>query len=560
MSLNRQTIREDLREELNAFAINGLRAELDKITVCLEKVIDEVYYQAALKRDGTGGQYGSEETRGSRRIPARVMPNDDFRRSPAEDDHKVADEKNQISNETERLLASADDGDDANALPRPKHAIKHLSKTVWNRGMDGTDSFQPHKRIEMLEYVVNSRCFIIFNGFVTMLNAALVAVETQYDAQHRTSAAPLYSRYLDRFIALFFSLDVALNFMMLECECPSGWGILEAIVVAGQVLHQFLPSYHSWSVVGEFSAITSTCRIFSVLRVFKFMGGFTYMALARELRMMTISVGNSFQSLVSSIVMLGIIIFCLSLYLTQAVTEFKIANDQLAHPTDTDMLEKYFGSLDRSMFSLYQCISDGVGWGHLASLLQTHISPWLAFVMSLYVAFSLMALLNVITGVFVGSCIRDAEEDQKRVLVDLMSQLFLEGDLDGDGAISWEEFSETVRKDEVMPLLKAIGMSYKDVVMLFRLLDFDDSGEIDPSELIGGCVHLQGSVKAIDFAAYLSDFWSFLESWQEHANWVEERLAPHPISQETNNSNSNKTDPPCKYISRLSSNRLSRCL
>merc|ERR1712139_294472 len=79
-----------------------------------------------------------------------------------------------------------------------------------------------------------------------------------------------------------------------------------------------------------------------------------------------------------------------------------------------------------------------------------------------------------------------------------------------------------MRKPGVVPLLKAIGLTYTDGVQLFKILDCDDSGEIDPGELISGCVRLQGYVKAIDFAAFLHDFWDFTELWYKHTGTMNE--------------------------------------
>merc|ERR1712187_1035406 len=87
------------------------------------------------------------------------------------------------------------------------------------------------------------------------------------------------------------------------------------------------------------------------------------------------------------------------------------------------------------------------------------------------------------------------------------------------------EFEVTMENPQILSMMKEIGMSYDDAGMLFRLLDVDGSGGIDPNELIQGCVRLQGSAKAIDFAAFLRDFWNYLQIWQAHAQDLKGSLA-----------------------------------
>merc|ERR1711974_590552 len=95
-------------------------------------------------------------------------------------------------------------------------------------------------------------------------------------------------------------------------------------------------------------------------------------------------------------------------------------------------------------------------------------------------------------------------------------------DLDGSGTISLDELEEAIKTPEVMPLLKSMGMSEADVLKLFLLLDCDRSGEIEAAELTAGCFRLQGSLKAIDFASFLVDFWSFMNVFYDHMHYIED--------------------------------------
>lgn len=51
--------------------------------------------------------------------------------------------------------------------------------------------------------------------------------------------------------------------------------------------------------------------------------------------------------------------------------------------------------------ALFQTITGGLEWRELVTPLMRHISPGLGVVFVLYVTFTSLALMNVVTGVFV---------------------------------------------------------------------------------------------------------------------------------------------------------------
>jgi len=104
---------------------------------------------------------------------------------------------------------------------------------------------------------------------------------------------------------------------------------------------------------------------------------------------------------------------------------------------------------------------------------------------------------------------------------DIMRHLFA-GDTDGSGTLSLDELVEAVKDPQVKPLLSMMGMNETDVYQLFRLLDFDESGQIDPEELLSGCFRLQGNLKTIDFASFLADYWHFMQVFAHQMETLEE--------------------------------------
>merc|ERR1711920_684283 len=98
-----------------------------------------------------------------------------------------------------------------------------------------------------------------------------------------------------------------------------------------------------------------------------------------------------------------------------------------------------------------------------------HISPWMLVFFCCYVAFSLLTVMNVVTGVFVDSALTAADEERKEILSETMVQVFLDLDLDGSGDVSEEEFLTQMETEEMKRFLRDIDLSPNDASALFDL-------------------------------------------------------------------------------------------
>jgi len=152
-------------------------------------------------------------------------------------------------------------------------------------------------------------------------------------------------------------------------------------------------------------------------------------------------------------------------------------------------------------------MTDGIHWHEVMDPLVQHCSPWLQLVFVVYTAFTMLALMNILTGFFLESAMRIAEDENKQVVVEQISQIFRRGDVDNSGTISVAEFQGLLTHDEHLAFfLNTLDIHQEQAMQLFVLLDKDNSGEIDFDEFVVGCERLQGSAKAIDFAAFMCDW------------------------------------------------------
>jgi len=194
--------------------------------------------------------------------------------------------------------------------------------------------------------------------------------------------------------------------------------------------------------------------------------------------------------------------YIVGVYFCQVVSDHLMAN-----PEDTEgvpLLQDYFGSIDRAVVTLYQTITNGISWRLMVRPLQQSVSPLLILPVCAYVAFALLALLNIITGVFVENAMKSAKKDDDMYMLAHSRQLFL--DLCNEsGVITWEAFKTELHNPDLMNYFRAVDLSIDEAHFLFTLIDIDESGSLTPEEFVNGCLRLKGSARALDLAVLMRE-------------------------------------------------------
>eukprot|EP00439_Symbiodinium_sp_Y106_P035255 s561_g4.t1 len=234
-------------------------------------------------------------------------------------------------------------------------------------------------------------------------------------------------------------------------------------------------------------------------------------------------------------------------------------------PTMQIMLRR-FGSLSKTAYTLVQAMLGGFNWGEVSDVLmdidvnhgfqdralqgkgcvggiclvrlravtaEPRISPALLL---LYVAFTMLAVLNVITGAFVDNALNLASQQrdfqiekeieskeqyarQIRALFQMLGKaikhcedcegcMLREHDIkkrtiddDGSGDVSRKEIREMLEDATLSAYFRVLGFETTDADLLFKLLDVDDSD----SEFLDGCGRLKGPARNMDVHAILAE-------------------------------------------------------
>eukprot|EP00747_Dinoflagellata_sp_TGD_P217975 gnl/TRDRNA2_/TRDRNA2_90292_c2_seq1.p1 gnl/TRDRNA2_/TRDRNA2_90292_c2~~gnl/TRDRNA2_/TRDRNA2_90292_c2_seq1.p1 ORF type:complete len:513 (-),score=99.68 gnl/TRDRNA2_/TRDRNA2_90292_c2_seq1:145-1461(-) len=260
--------------------------------------------------------------------------------------------------------------------------------------------------------------------------------------------------------------------------------------------------------------ILRLARALRLVRLFRFVS---------ELRAMVCSISNSFKSLLWTLVLLMLMIYVVSIYFTQLIADARqqrFAEQKTDLWKEDEVLHEHYRSLAYTGLTLYQAITGGVDWQQILRPILMYISPWQAIVFAVYIAFAVLALMNIVTGVFVESALISAKEDKDQDMRARVRHMFTAMDADGSGTIDWHEFVAMLNDKKNKKSLKQLGIDVSKMKALFALLVGDTSG-VSIDELILGCQRLNGPAKAIDLEMLMYYNKQMATRWHSHANKVE---------------------------------------
>lgn len=222
--------------------------------------------------------------------------------------------------------------------------------------------------------------------------------------------------------------------------------------------------------------------------------------------MLVASISSAMQSLGWVVVMIALQTFMFSLCITQYITDHKILESTEKMKQEQWELEHYFGTVGRSMLSLYEVISEGLHWSKLMEPVDEYCSGWAWIMFVMYSGFAVLILMNVITGVFTNTAIMSAEAERKQVLASMATACFADLQEDGSSMISEADFTDNLHEPRMQELLSYMEVAPADAVRLYELLTEGKSKHLSADELVSGCLHLNVHAKSLDVALLRHEF------------------------------------------------------
>merc|ERR1712039_711552 len=83
-------------------------------------------------------------------------------------------------------------------------------------------------------------------------------------------------------------------------------------------------------------------------------------------------------------------------------------------------------------------------------------------------------------------------------VMESLRTIFHEADTDGSGDLDWEELQAAKKNHRVRDRMKMLGIPFRDLDLLFSLLDEDGNGAIKTDAFFRGCCRLRGPAMACD--------------------------------------------------------------
>ena len=368
------------------------------------------------------------------------------------------------------------------------------------------------KQKSWLVDVVESRIFGIVSALLIVSNASFIGIKVDQDMRVAINAFSSgvdsfpgawdtdFANAVDIFYAAVFFLELFLRMAALRsyfwCGPEWKWNLFDfVVVVAGAVESVF----HVSNVDATFLRLIRLLRMIRTVQVVR------RLRLFSKLRLMLLAIFESVVSLIWALVLLVAFMFLFAVVFLQAAKDHmeSAPHDDMA----AEVLATFFHSLPMALLTLCMSISGGVNWWEIQAAFLD-FSPFCSAMFIVYLALMILAMLNIVTGIFVNDAIEVAQSDRElRAMAALqrhansighLRETFNLMDVDDSGKITLEEFKASLQNLEVRLTLESLGVDMPNAVCLFTMLDVNGDFELEIDEFVMGCSALAVSAKSID--------------------------------------------------------------
>lgn len=250
-----------------------------------------------------------------------------------------------------------------------------------------------------------------------------------------------------------------------------------------------------------------------------------------HLRMIFVVIRGSFTQLLWVLLLLSLIMGCFGIVFVHGV----VGHLHGASPADASAvaMAEYFGSVPATFFTLFSAVSGGVDWDAVARPLGRISSAYVVLFLA-YIAFIVVCVLNVVTGVFVDQALQMAQADrdlkvqsevcQKEQHTHGLRVLFHDFDDRKSGALSWSQFRRHMENERVKAYLATLELDVAQASGLFRLLDVNSSDAVSIDDFVAGCMRLKGTAKSIDVCTLLYETRNIQRDWSSFSRLMQCQL------------------------------------
>eukprot|EP00927_Polykrikos_kofoidii_P073594 TRINITY_DN6961_c0_g2_i1.p1 TRINITY_DN6961_c0_g2~~TRINITY_DN6961_c0_g2_i1.p1 ORF type:complete len:757 (+),score=105.20 TRINITY_DN6961_c0_g2_i1:88-2358(+) len=417
--------------------------------------------------------------------------------------------------------------------------------------------------------VVNGYVLDLTSGVVVTCFAIFIGIETDFMSKNQGNSHEAF-KICHCIFNVLFAAEVLLRFKTDGRHFLSGqdrwWNAVDFVMVLASVfetLFEFL-AINDTVESRQMVLVVKTLRVLRLVKTCRIARSLRYM---HEFKRMVFAFQGSLTTLSWCMALIIAMLYIFAIFFTQGCTDYisarlalgSITAESLSlHFTSDDtydlrsgMIDEImelrtlwsgFGSLPRSIFSLYAAISNGRDWEDvMRPIMGIHWVYTVVFVS--FITFSIFGLVNVLTSIFLESVMKSVLhhrellvqnfQAKKAEAVGHLRELFFMQIEGTDGreirVADMKKCFET--SAECASLLEACEISINDIDVLIALIDRDRSGTIGVDEFCDGCLKLKGPAKSFDIhcmmyelLGFLDKFASFKKSCETRSNDLAKRL------------------------------------
>lgn len=414
-----------------------------------------------------------------------------------------------------------------------------------------------------LRHIMNTKKVEGFCAFLIVSNAVVIGAEVEHKANTRELQENETFAFIGKVYTVAFALELLARVLAYgkELFCASDlwmWGWLDLLIVSSSVFELIVEAIVSAAATAANGAsgdsgggALTSIRILRILRVTRLIRVTRLVRLLRflkALRTLVHSIFVTLRALVWAVILLAMIQYVFAILLTQAAVDHILMVEEPTGPEHISLkdLQHYWGTMFSSINTLFMSITSGISWETAAVPLADVAGIWQVVYM-LYIAFTVFAVLNVMTGVFCQAAIESTQREHDLVMQNVFQEkkehmkklghLFNKIDENGQGTITLTDLEEHIEDPEVKTYFEALELQVEDVWTFFKLLDEDSGAEVDMEEFLMGCMRLRGNAKSLDLAKLMhshafsvkqqADFMVFCEQWFQKLDMARgEELTP----------------------------------
>mmetsp|Transcript_91535 Transcript_91535/g.144652 ORF Transcript_91535/g.144652 Transcript_91535/m.144652 type:complete len:757 (-) Transcript_91535:32-2302(-) len=372
------------------------------------------------------------------------------------------------------------------------------------------------ERTSCLAKALNSAYFENLIAVVIVANMVFMTYSSDYAVAHPQEQSTHLIRVLEFSFQLFYALELLLKLSVhWSYYFVAGdwhWNCLDFLLVVTSSYDVYMSiTGQNWDGGdrGKSSFNLTFLRVLRLARFLKVIRVFRVVRFVSHLHSLLKVVASTLQPLFWCSSLLLCFFYIFAIVFVNATSAY-LETDPILDPRQKDKILDYWGSVSTAMVSLYKSTTGGVDWGDVADVLyDMGIAYYSMFLF--FIAFIILALLNILTGIFVDSAMKVTAEDkdgeavaklaaERSTVLDLAKlHCVLSGkNVEDNGTITLDQFEICMASPAMRARFSVMGLEIWDSKEFFQqLVVLGDSEEVDLRTFVAGCMQMRGSAQRL---------------------------------------------------------------